>query len=127
MAGDADVHGNLAAYPGRDGQLVLKETDREDTDDKGEKLITRERVQKIEINEQKIDQVSLDLQELKMNLMYKEDELDKMKKTVSDQEKTIKRLQTEEGKKKDLSEDQRRQLMNRLKDEAVIAAMRNGE
>ncbi len=127
MAGDADVHGTLAAYPGRDGQLVLKETDREDTDDKGEKLITRERVQKIEINEQKIDQVSLDLQELKMNLMYKEDELDKMKKTVSDQEKTIKRLQTEEGKKKDLSEDQRRQLMNRLKDEAVIAAMRNGE
>ena len=127
MAGEADGRGILAAYPGRDGQLVLKETDKEDTDEKGEKLITRERVQKIELNEQKIDRVSLDLQELKMNLMYKEDELDKMKKTVSDQEKTIKRLQTEEGKKKDLSEDQRRQLMNRLKDEAVIAAMRNGE
>ena len=124
--GEPNAHGNLAAYPGRDGQLVLKDTDREGSGDTGEKLITRERAQKIEFNEQKIDQVSLNLQELKMNLQYKEDELEKMKKTVSEQEKTIKRLEETEGKKKDLSEDQRRQLVDRLKNEAIIAGMRNG-
>ena len=124
--GEPNAHGSLAAYPGRDGQLVLKDTDREGSGDTGEKLITRERAQKIEFNEQKIDQVSLNLQELKMNLQYKEDELEKMKKTVSEQEKTIKRLEETEGKKKDLSEDQRRQLVDRLKNEAIIAGMRNG-
>ena len=111
-------------YPNQSSNLVLRDNTKESAD--SSKDITGEQAEKIVINEQRIDHMSLDLQELKTTLMYKEEELEKMKKTVGEQEKTIKRLEAVEGKKKDLSEDQRRQLMNRLKDEAIIAGMRNG-